>query len=53
MCEQGPKIKFCTCDPSNLDLDSPHWTLYREIGQERMQIVGSFLPPIETISVPL
>ena len=51
MCEQGKKIKFCSCDPSELDPPFPYWVLYREVGQSRMALVGIFLPPEEPNSL--
>ena len=47
MCDQGSKIKFCSCDPGTLDLPFPYWVLYREVGKSRLEIVGIFLPPDE------
>ena len=51
MCEQGSKIKFCSCDTSALEPPFPYWVLYREVGQSRMQLVGIFLPPEEPTAI--
>ena len=45
MCQHGSKIKFCSCDTDKLDPPFPYWVLYREVGQEYMNIMGVFLPP--------
>ena len=47
MCDQGPRIKFCSCDTETLEPAFPYWVLYREIGKSRLEIVGIFLPPEE------
>lgn len=46
MCERGSKIKFCSCDTRSLEPPFPYWVLYREVGKERLSVVGSFLPPV-------
>ena len=44
MCEQGPKIKFCSCAESELAV--PFWKLYRPtIDYKAPIIMGVFLPP--------
>ena len=47
MCNQGPRIKFCSCDTETLEPAFPYWVLYREVGKSRLEIVGLFLPPEE------
>ena len=44
MCEQGNKIRFCTCDVR--DLKVPYWRLFRPTNDYmKPMVVGIFLPP--------
>ena len=47
MCEVSDKIRFCTCDPEQVDLEANHWIFKTSRAYANgMTVIGSYMLPV-------